>query len=47
MEFFEELVDEMELSRIQANKMTNMVWDILKDTLREEQQVKMALNMTS
>ena len=45
MELSEQLVLEMEVSRIQANKMTNLDGDTLEETLHEEQQAMVALGM--
>ena len=45
MELSEQLAGEMEVGRIQANKMTNLDGDTLEETLHEEQQAKMALCM--
>ena len=45
MELSEQLAWEMEVSRIQANKMTNVGSDTLEETLHEEQQAMMALGM--
>ena len=45
MELSEQLAGEMEVSRIQANKMTNVDSDTLEETLHEEQQAMMALGI--
>ena len=45
MESSEQLALEMEVSRIQANKMRNLDGDTLEETLHEEQQAMMALGM--
>ena len=45
MEISEKLAWEMEVSQIQANKMTNVDGDTLEEALHEEQQAMMALGM--
>ena len=45
MELSERLALEMEVSRIQANKMTNLDGDTMEETLHEEQQAMTALGM--
>ena len=45
MEIFEKLAWEMEVSRIQGNKMRNVDGDTLEEALHEEQQAMMTLGM--
>ena len=45
MELSEQLAEEMEVNRIQANQMTNVDCDTLEETLHEGQQAKIALDV--
>ena len=45
MELSEQLAEETEENRIQANKMTNVDCDTHEETLHEGRQAKMALDM--